>query len=270
MTAGSCNCSACWRGLSKHNKGSFWFSEYFDMRRDDDRSSGTPVCIPIWHLCTSQCGVTRWPRGQYYACPQFLGCYPWCYASGSSLSSFDIRGLFVLFSFLSMFAVLDALLQCFGILWRLVENFHASFIVFQLNLSCLEFFLFCFVFCVMIDSRINRGLHLCFGNFQFNCNDLFWFSSYEVWNIEFFKSFYNAVLRSESWRKVWSCLCLLTVSLSVLCAVCANVSWLCSIQWWKPGSSPAIPSENIRSTRTRNGELTEIKKSFHSEYQAGD
>lgn len=151
MTAGSCNCSACWRGLSKHNKGSFWFSEYFDMCRDDDRSSGTPVCIPIWHLCTSQCGVTRWPRGQYYACPQFLGCYPWCYASGSSLSSFDIRGLFVLFSFLSMFAVLDALLQCFGILWRLV----ASFIVFQLNLSCLELFLFCFVFCVMIDSRIN-------------------------------------------------------------------------------------------------------------------
>jgi hypothetical protein len=54
-----------------------------------------------------------------------------------------------------MFAVLDTLLQCFGILRRLVENFHASFIVFQLNLSCLEFFLFCFVFCVMIDSRIN-------------------------------------------------------------------------------------------------------------------
>jgi hypothetical protein len=122
---------------------------------DDDGSSGTPVCIPIWHLCTSQCGVTRWSRRQYYACPQFLGCYPWCYASGSSLSSFDIRGLIILFSFLSMFAVLDALLQCFGILRRLVENLHASFIVFQLNLSGVEIFFFCFVFCVMIDSRIN-------------------------------------------------------------------------------------------------------------------
>jgi hypothetical protein len=74
------------------------------------------------------------------------------------LSSFDIRGLIILFSFLSMFAVLDALLQCFGILRRLVENLHASFIVFQLNLSCVEiflFFFFCFVFCVMIDFRIN-------------------------------------------------------------------------------------------------------------------
>jgi hypothetical protein len=244
------------------------------MCRDDDCSSGTPVCIPIWHLCTSQCGVTRWSRGQYYACPQFLGCYPWCYASGSSLSSFHIRGLFVLFSFLSVFAVLDALLQCFGILRRLVENFHASFIVFSVKSIMSRDFIF--LFCVLCDDWFkdqciqNRGLHLCFGNFQFNCNDLFWFSSYEVSNIEFFKSFYNAVLRSESWRKVWSRLCLLTVSLSVLCAVCANVSWLCSIQWWKPGSTPAIPSENIRSTRTRNGELTEIGKSIHYEYQTGD
>jgi hypothetical protein len=71
------------------------------------------------------------------------------------LSSFDIWGLFVLFSFLSMFAVLDALLQCFGILRRLVKNFHASFIVFQLNLSCPKIYFFCFVFCVMIASRIN-------------------------------------------------------------------------------------------------------------------
>jgi hypothetical protein len=168
--------------------------------------------------------------------------------------------------------------------WRITPMFWDSLKTgwkFSCKLHCfsVKFIMsrvFFVLFCVLCDDWLkdqciqNRGLHLCFGNFQFNCNDLFWFSSYEVWNIEFFKSFYNAVLRSESWRKVWSRLCLLTVSLSVLCAVCANVSWLCSIQWWKPGSTPAIPSENIRSTRTRNGELTEIKKSFRSEYQAGD
>lgn len=155
MTAGSCNCSACWRGLSKHKKGSFWFSEYFDMCWDDDGSSGTPVCIPIWHLCTSQCGVTRWSRGQYYACPQFFGCYPWCYASGSCLSSFDIRGLFYFIQFSFYVCSAWCITPMFWDSQKTGWKFSCKLHCFSVKSIMCRDFIFCFVFCVMIDSRIN-------------------------------------------------------------------------------------------------------------------